>query len=331
MTSLRINSGNLVSPSQLTSHKNPIIMNKIFRHSAALAVLFFSAAVLGQPSLYAKTKTTYSPDYKYETVNGIKIAYVTLGDIKNPPVVLIHGYTDSYLSFSQVAPRMADAGFYVIVPELRGHGKSDKPKEGVYTVKQHASDINALLAKLGVKKASITGHSLGSFIAQNLAANFPDKVSSITLIASAADLKENKTLDWLLNGDGGKFKGVNHSQELPDDFVVEWTVSSNHDPVFVETTYKNAKALPLYAWQNAANGITANIADLPKIKVPVEIIWGTQDVFFSLKDQISLMENLGSDKILFIKKEGASHNTHWDKNLDEETAKDIIDFIKHGK
>jgi pimeloyl-ACP methyl ester carboxylesterase len=300
-------------------------MNKIFRLSAAFAVLVFSAAIV-----YSQTKITYLPDYKYENVNGIKIAYVTLGDKKNPPVVLIHGYTDSYLSFSQVAPRIADAGFYVVVPDLRGHGKSDKPKKGVYTVKQHASDIDALLTKLGVKKANITGHSLGSFIAQNLAANFPDKVSSITLIGSAADLQGNETLNWLLNGDGESFKGVNNSTQLPDEFIVEWTASSNYDAVFVETTYKNAKALPLYAWQNAANGITANPADLPKIKVPVEIIWGTQDAFFSLKDQISLIENLGSDKILFIKKEGASHNTHWDKNLDAEVAKDIIDFIKGG-
>jgi pimeloyl-ACP methyl ester carboxylesterase len=291
-------------------------------------LIAFSLFVFSSPALNAQTQITYAPDYKYEKVNGVKIAYATLGDKRNPAVVLIHGYTDSYLSFSQVAPRIADAGFYVIVPELRGHGRSDKPKKGPYTVDEHTADVDALLTKLGVKNANIAGHSLGSFIAQNLAVKNPDKVASIILIGSAADVKGNETLNWLLNGDGESFQGVNRSKELPDDFIIEWTASSNYDPVFVKTTYENAKKLPLYAWQNAANGITVNPENLPKIKIPVEIIWGTQDAFFSLKDQLELIEKLGSDKILFIKKEGASHNTHWDNNLDEETAKDIVNFIK---
>jgi len=286
-----------------------------------------AAGLLFAPAVFA---SAYQPDYKYEKVNGIKIAYAELGDKKNPPVVLIHGYTDSYLSFSQVAPLIADAGFYVIVPELRGHGNSDKPKKGVYSVDEHTSDINALLEKLGVKGANITGHSLGSFIAQNIAVKNPDKVSSITLIGSSADLKDNQTLQWLLNGDGD-FKGVNGSKTLPDSFLKDWTASSNYDPVFVETTYQNAKKLPLYAWQNAANGIAAKPEILPQIKIPVEIIWGTDDAFFSFKDQIELIEKLGSKEILFIKKEGASHNTHWDGELYKEIARDIVDFIKIAK
>jgi pimeloyl-ACP methyl ester carboxylesterase len=299
---------------------------KFFKYTAAVFALVLFASLSA-----AQTPATYSPKYSYEKVNGVKIAYSTLGDKTNTPIVLIHGYTDSYLSFSQVAPRLADAGFYVIVPELRGHGQSDKPKKGYYSVDDHTKDINALLNKLNIKGANIAGHSLGSFIAQNLAVENPDKVSSIILIGSAADVKGNETLNWLLNGDGENFKGINNSSELSDAFIIEWTTSSNYDPVFVKTTYQNAKKLPLYAWVNAANGITGKPDNLAKIKVPVEIIWGTQDAFFSLKDQLSLIEKLGSDKILFIKKEGASHNTHWDKHLDEEIAKDIVSFIKSNQ
>jgi pimeloyl-ACP methyl ester carboxylesterase len=292
-----------------------------------LFIIFF--AVL---SAYAQDNAViYEPKYSYAKLNtGINIAYVTLGDKKNTPIVLIHGVTDTYLSFSQVAPVLEKAGFYVIIPELRGHGKTDKPKKETYTIERHTADINALLDKLEIKKAHISGHSLGSFIAQNLAVKNPDKVSSLILIGSAASLEGNPTLAWLLEGDAD-FPGINKLKSLTDDFLNDWTASSNYDPVFVKKTFENAKNLPLYAWVNAFNGISLNPENLPKIKVPVEIIWGTQDTFFPLKDQLELIEKLGSDYIVFIKKEGASHNTHWEGKLGEETANDITNFVKTVK
>jgi len=221
---------------------------------------------------------TYTPDFQYAALDtGIKMAYVEMGKKTDQPVVLIHGITDSFISFSQVAPRIAAAGYYVIVPELRGHGRSDKPTEGPYTISMHAADINALLTVLNVTAAHITGHSLGSFIAQGMAIQYPEKVSSLTFIASSGNVIENEALKWLLEG-GSDFPGVNHLTELPDEFVRSWTTSSNYDPVFIEKTYEHAKQLPLYVWVNAANGV-ANPDGLKKITVPVQIIHGTEDYF----------------------------------------------------
>ncbi|MDR1941315.1 MAG: alpha/beta hydrolase [Endomicrobium sp.] len=298
---------------------------KIIIKILSAAALF----VLGAAPVNAETAAVYEPQYKYVKLDtAIKAAYVTIGETTNPPVVLIHGFTDSYLSFAQVAPLIADAGYFVIIPDLRGHGASDKPKKGYYSVAEHTADINNLLDKLKIKKALIAGHSLGSFIGQNLAVKNPDKVSAITLIGSAATVEGNETLAWLLNGDGETFEGINNAKELPEAFLKDWTLSTNYDPAFVSKTLENAKKLPLYAWVNAANGISGNPENLSKIKVPAQIIWGTKDAFFSLKDQLELIEKLGSDKILFIKKEGASHNTHWDEQLYKDISKDIVSFIK---
>ncbi|MDR2427251.1 MAG: alpha/beta hydrolase [Endomicrobium sp.] len=301
---------------------------KLLTSAIFSAILFFTVFT----NAYAQDNAAiYEPQYNFAKLNtGINIAYVTLGDKKNTPVVLIHGVTDTYLSFSQAAPILEKSGFYVIVPELRGHGKSDKPKKGFYTTQQHAADINALLDKLEIKKAHIAGHSLGSFVAQSLAAANPDKVSSLILIGSTASLEGNETLAWLLEGDE-KFPGINKLKSFSDDFLVDWTASSNYDPVFIKKTFENAKKLPLYAWVNAFNGIVVNRENLSKIKVPTAIIWGTQDTFFTIKDQLNLIENLGSDYIVFIKKEGASHNTHWENRLGEEVAGDIANFIKTAK
>jgi pimeloyl-ACP methyl ester carboxylesterase len=143
-------------------------------------------------------------------------------------------------------------------------------------------------------------------------------------------LEGNETLAWLLEGDAD-FPGINKSKTLSDDFLTDWTASSNYDPAFVKKTFENAKKLPLYAWVNAFNGIAVNTENLPKIKVPAAIIWGTNDVFFTIKDQLELIEKLGSDYIVFIKKKDASHNTHWENRLGEEVAGDIADFIKTAR
>ena len=263
----------------------------------------------------------YAPDFKYADLNtGIKTAYVEMGKKTDPPVVLIHGITDSFISFSQVAPRLEAAGYYVIVPEIRGHGHTDKPEEGPYTIDMYAEDINALLTELNVKAAHITGHSLGSLIAQGVAVRYPEKVSSLTLIATSGKVEECKAVVELR-------ETINQWKDLPpDDFVRNWTTSSNHDPVFVEKTYEHAKQLPLYVWVNAINGI-ATPSGLEKITVPIQIIRGSED-YFTLDEHLDLIRRFsGSKYILFLPKYGYEHNTHWETNMDEEIAADIVKFL----
>ncbi len=290
------------------------------------ALLLGTLCACGQSSAKT-TEITYDPAFQYADLDtGIRMAYVELGKADASPVVLIHGVTDSYMSFSQLAPRIADAGYRVIVPELRGHGHSDKPEEGPYTIDIHAADINALLEQLKVKNAHITGHSLGSLIAQGIAIQYPERVSSLTLIASSGKVEGNETLAWCLEGDD-EFPGINNMKDLPEDFLREWTASNNYDTAFVERTYENAKQMPLYAWVNAFNGIANNPEGLASITVPVQIIYGTEDTFFTLDEQMELIRRLGSDYILFLPKQGYGHNTQWEQHMDEEISADIIRFV----
>lgn len=291
------------------------------------AVLLSACAGAPSGSAAGAVNITYDPEFQYmELDTGITMAYVELGKAEGDPVVLIHGVTDSFISFSQVAPRIAAAGYRVIVPELRGHGHTDKPEEGPYTIDMHAADINALLTGLDITAAHITGHSLGSLIAQGMAIQYPDKVSSLTLIASSGKVEGNATLAWSLEGDE-EFVGINHMTELPDDFLVDWTSSNNYDPEFVRRTYENAKQMPLYAWVNAFNGIANDPEGLADITVPVQIIYGTEDDFFTMDEQLELIERLGSDYILFLPKHGYGHNTQWEQHMGEEVSADILGFL----
>jgi pimeloyl-ACP methyl ester carboxylesterase len=268
------------------------------------------------------------PTYSYRQLpTGIKMAYVELGAKSDTTIVLIHGATDSYVSWSQIAPRLANAGYRVIVPELRGHGKTDKPTEGLYAAQTYGQDIEALLESLEIGKAHFVGHSLGTFISQWIAVDSPELVLSLTLIGSARTVAGNETLEWLLEGDGD-FKGINHETELGEEFLRDWTTSTNYDPEFIEKTYEHAKNLPLYVWVNVFNGLSEPVSGLERIAVPVQLIWGTEDGFFSQDDQNDLIAALSGTNVTFVQKEGLPHNTHWEAHEDEDISSDILNFIK---
>ncbi|MFF4015710.1 alpha/beta fold hydrolase [Streptomyces sp. NPDC001843] len=106
-----------------------------------------------------------------------------------PPVataVLVHGLlTDSLASYYfTVAPRFAVAGVDVVMYDLRGHGRSERPPAG-YTLDHNIDDLEALLDRLGVTgPVHLVGNSYGGTIAFGYAARHPQRTASLTLIES---------------------------------------------------------------------------------------------------------------------------------------------------
>lgn len=111
-------------------------------------------------------------------VNGIKLAYWPTGDADAPPLVLLHGRTDSHLTWGPLVAHFAKR-FRVYRPDLRGHGASSYP--GSYGLPDMAEDIAGLLDHLGLAKASVLGHSLGGIVAYHLAALHPALVDRLVL------------------------------------------------------------------------------------------------------------------------------------------------------
>lgn len=267
---------------------------------------------------------------------GINMTYMVSGPEDGVPIILIHGATDSRLSWAQIVPALADT-YRVYVPELRGHGKTDKPDgvDGKYTVAEHTADIIAFMDAVGIEKANIAGHSLGSMIAQNLAIDAADKVTTITLIASGASSVGNETLQWVYDGDGAEYLGVHGYDDvgaLPESFLREWTACTNEDQNFTEAIYLHAAALPYEVWAYIFGGAMEfdNTARLAEITCPVQIIWGTADVIFSAEDEQALRDGLtAAAEVKFEEIEGASHNTHWDSQaIATQVAGLIADFAR---
>jgi pimeloyl-ACP methyl ester carboxylesterase len=113
-------------------------------------------------------------------LHGHEVIYRMAGS--GPVVVLIHGMINSSRHWREVAERLADS-YTVIAPDLIGHGDSATPR-GDYSLGAHAAAIRDLLAALGVRHASVVGHSLGGGVAMQFFWQFPERVDRLVLVSS---------------------------------------------------------------------------------------------------------------------------------------------------
>ena len=111
-------------------------------------------------------------------VNGIQLHYVMGG--KGEPVVLLHGWPETWYSWHRVMPDLAK-NHTVIVPDLRGLGDSSKPLTG-YDGKTLAEDIHQLVTQLGLKTIFLVGHDIGTQVAYSYAAAHPTEVKRLAVM-----------------------------------------------------------------------------------------------------------------------------------------------------
>src|SRR5947199_10683979 len=108
---------------------------------------------------------------------GVGIEYTVDGPDDGRPVVLLHGFPDSGRLWHQQVPALTAAGHRVIVPDLRGYGRSDKPADvDAYNLLFLAGDVFAMLDDAGVERAAVVGHDWGAALAWGIAALAPERV-----------------------------------------------------------------------------------------------------------------------------------------------------------
>ncbi len=129
-------------------------------------------------------------DVATNPVDGVKIAYRTFGT-GGPAVVLVHGTGLSQVIWRGFGyARDLSADHLVITPDLRGHGRSDKPHEdGAYTPERFAGDVLAVLDQLGVERAGYVGYSLGGRVGFSLADTHPQRVDRFVSVAGAPGIR----------------------------------------------------------------------------------------------------------------------------------------------
>lgn len=119
-------------------------------------------------------------------LSGARVYYYAAGTRgAGAPVVFLHGFPTSSHLWGDVVPLMP-AGHRLVVLDLLGYGRSDRPRRYKVDVRTHAERVVALLDELRIRRACIVGHGIGGGIAQSIAVRHPDRVSHLCLIDSVA-------------------------------------------------------------------------------------------------------------------------------------------------
>ena len=123
---------------------------------------------------------TLMPPVQYADTNGIRMAYYEAGPREGAPIILCHGWPELAFSWRHQLKALGDAGRWVIAPDQRGYGLTDRPGPvESYDIEHLTGDLVGLLDHLGVDKAIFCGHDWGGIVVWQMPLLHPDRVAGV--------------------------------------------------------------------------------------------------------------------------------------------------------
>lgn len=276
--------------------------------------------------------------------NGIRMHYVTQG--QGPLVVLLHGFPEFWYSWRYQIPVLAEQGYKVVAPDLRGYNDSDKPRRG-YDVPTLLRDIKGLIEELGYEKAIIVGHDWGGVLAWAFPMRYPHMTERLIVL--------NAPHPWAFQ------RELRHAKQLRMSWYVlafqipwlpDYLLARHHARLIGQTIYRTAvrkEAFPpdvLLRYQDAMSKPRAITSALNyyrnlmqrglfrpmnrntqrSIEVPTLLIWGEQDVALSIELTKDLEQWVPNIQVRLIADSG-----HWVQQEQPELVNhSILEFVSNG-
>ncbi len=256
-----------------------------------------------------------------------KLHYYRTGGGK-PPILLLHGLTDSGLCWTRLA-EVLEADYDLIMPDARGHGLSSDFPATKFALKDMAIDLIKIIQKLGLKTMVILGHSMGGRVAAYVGAAVPAMVSKLVLEDPA----------W-----NEKF----FSQTKLERFMIADTLRTrirnwrNQSPQQIITTFRRDQSLNWHktdymTWADAKMQVSPNVMGVwqaepvaleeivPKIACPTLLMWGDVGMGAIQDEQTARQMHDTNPKIEMVHIPGAGHDIHRDKfDVFLQTVKDFL-------
>lgn len=246
----------------------------------------------------------------------IRLEYVEHGDPTGVPVLLLHGFADSWRSFAPVLPHLP-ASIRAFALSQRGHGDSDRPAAG-YGPRDFAADLAAFMDALGLGRAVVVGHSLSTVVAQRFALDYPGRILGLMLVS------------WR---DRPRASVVAAMASLTDPidpaFVREFVVASFAQPppeVVLDVMVRESLKVPARVWRAVLQDFLADdvSAELGQISAPTLVVWGDRDATCPRSEQEALAASIAGAQLAVYP--GAGHTLHWEEPA--RFAADLAAFVE---
>ncbi|MCA1557268.1 MAG: alpha/beta hydrolase [Acidobacteria bacterium] len=216
-----------------------------------------------------------------------------------------------------------DSSYRVYALSQRGHGDSEQPESG-YTMTDFAADVLAFMDAVNIESAVLVGHSMGSFVAQQVASVAPERVSKLVLIGSATTSRNEGVYELQ--------RAIEALEDpVPAEFAREFQESTIYQPLgeaFMERVVAESLKLPARVWRAALAGLLEiERAPLERISIPTLILWGDRDAIFSRAEQDALERALQNNVLKIYRETG--HALHWERPA--QFVEDVKGFINSAE
>ncbi len=244
-------------------------------------------------------------------INGVDLNYEISG--QGEAIVFLHGYTGSTQDWANQI-RVLSPKYKVIALDCRGHGKSAAPsKEEDYSVKILAEDVFGLLKMLNIEKCCLAGHSLGGFVALQLALEHQDMLTALVLVDTSSG-------EFTRDPDFAQLRQKLDELACSQGLVAAFEYDAANNPQRTERFQKHPEQKEItrrkmlqtsvdgycYVWRAIAKWepVTSRLSE---IKVPALVFWGDEDLPFT--EAVKVLKNGIADSEL-VTVRGAGHNPH---------------------
>lgn len=275
---------------------------------------------------------------KVELSTGIKMNVALAGPEDAPAVILLHGFPESHRTWRELVPLLSDQ-LRLVMPDQRGFGDSDRPLEvEAYRTDILLADLFALADALRIERFALVGHDWGGAIAWAAAIKGDPRVTRLAIVNSPHPLIFQKSLVE----DEAQRAASQYMRTFRDPDFEEFVQSIGFE-AFFDKSFRNhvdVAAVPaeerqiyidqwsrpgaltaMLNWYRASQMLVPGIGEqaelpalvqrgVPKIKVPVRVIWGLEDKAL-LPIQLEGIGEIGDDVDVFPLR-GVGHFAPWE-------------------
>jgi pimeloyl-ACP methyl ester carboxylesterase len=252
----------------------------------------------------------------------LKLFYRKFGDGK--PLLILHGLFGASDNWVTIGKRLAEK-YEVIIPDLRNHGQSPHSDEWQYDAM--AEDVFDLTARLGLKKISLIGHSMGGKVGMTLASKYPELLEKLVVVDIAPrkyPVQHRNILDGLLSIDLQSVSSRKEAEDQLSKYVPEPGVRQFLLKNLDRSSDRGFKwKLNLKVINDHIEGIgTATIPD-QEVKIPAMFVRGINSHYVSDEDILEIRNYFSASVIESIGNAG-----HWvHAEQPEAFIRTVMDFL----